>query len=110
MSNERSFYDIGTEIWNRKYRYHGSADVPEDKTKNDTIARVAAAAAAKEKDRDFWTAQFREILSDFKFIPGGRIVANAGTKRTEVTMFNCFVMNRINDSIDGIFETVKESA
>ena len=110
MSNERSFYDIGTEIWNRKYRYHGSADVPEDKTKDDTIARVAAAAAAKENDREFWTGKFREILSDFKFIPGGRIVANAGTKRTEVTMFNCFVMNRINDSIDGIFETVKESA
>ncbi len=110
MSNERPIYDIGTEIWNRKYRYHGSEDVPEDKTKNDTILRVAKAAAAKEKDREFWTKKFMEALSDFKFIPGGRIVANAGTKRTEVTMFNCFVMNRISDSIDGIFETVKESA
>ena len=110
MSNERPIYDIGTEIWNRKYRYHGSEDIPEDKTKNDTILRVAKAAAAKEKDREFWTGKFTEALSDFKFIPGGRIVANAGTKRTEVTMFNCFVMNRISDSIDGIFETVKESA
>ncbi len=110
MSNERPIYDIGTEIWNRKYRYHGSEDVPEDKTKNDTILRVARAAAAKEKDREYWTGKFIEALSDFKFIPGGRIVANAGTKRTEVTMFNCFVMNKISDSIDGIFETVKESA
>ncbi len=110
MSNERPIYDIGTEIWNRKYRYHGSDDIPEDKTKNDTILRVAKAAAAKEKDREFWTGKFLEALSDFKFIPGGRIVANAGTKRTEVTMFNCFVMNKIDDSIDGIFETVKESA
>ncbi len=110
MSNERPIYDIGTEIWNRKYRYHGSEDAPEDKTKNDTILRVAKAAAVKEKDREFWTGKFIEALSDFKFIPGGRIVANAGTKRTEVTMFNCFVMNRISDSIEGIFETVKESA
>lgn len=110
MSNERPIYDIGSEIWSRKYRYQGSADMPEDKTQNDTILRVAKAAAAKEKDREFWTRKFMDALSDFKFIPGGRIVANAGTKRTEVTMFNCFVMNKISDSIDGIFETVKESA
>ena len=52
---------------------------------------------------------FYGLLQDFKFLPGGRILAGAGT-RHRVTLFNCFVMGGIEDSIAGIFETLKESA
>ncbi len=107
---QREIFDIGSEIWNRKYRYQGSSACPPDQTPDDTMRRVAKAAAVHEKDQAYWEGRFYEALTDFKFIPGGRIVANAGTGRSEVTMFNCFVMNKIKDSIDGIFETVKESA
>lgn len=109
-SQETPITDISQEIWERKYRYQGSGDIPGDKTFEDTFRRVANAAAAKEKDREKWSSEFFRILDGCKFIPGGRIVANAGTARSEVTMFNCFVMNKIDDSIDGVFETVKESA
>ncbi len=104
------FGPISEEIWNRKYRYMGGGKVPEDKTVEDTMLRVARAAAASESRRKYWENRFAEALTGFKFLPGGRIIANAGTSRSEVTMFNCYVMNNIEDSIDGIFDTVKESA
>ena len=109
-SSEQSKYDISREIWEKKYRYQGSPEVARDNSPEDTFKRVAHAIAANEKDSVKWEKEFYSILSGCKFLPGGRIIANAGTKRSEVTMFNCFVMNRIDDSIDGIFETVKESA
>lgn len=102
--------DISQEIWDKKYRYKGNGDVPSDNTPEDTFKRVAAAAAKNESDPAKWTEEFYRIMSGHKFLPGGRIIANAGTKRSEVTMFNCFVMNKIDDSIEGIFDAVKESA
>ena len=104
------FFDVGTEIWNRKYRYEGSNGVPEDKTVQETWARVARAAAAREKDRKLWEKNFLGILNGYRFLPGGRILSNAGTARSAVTMFNCYVMNKIDDSIEGIFDVVKDSA
>ena len=110
MGTEQSKYDISHEIWSKKYRYQGGEEVAKDNSPDDTFKRVAHAIAANEKDSAKWEKEFYSILSGYKFLPGGRIIANAGTKRSEVTMFNCFVMNKIDDSIDGIFETVKESA
>jgi ribonucleoside-diphosphate reductase alpha chain len=45
----------------------------------------------------------------FKFLPSGRIQAGAGTGRN-VTLFNCFVMGAIEDSVSGIFAALQESA
>jgi ribonucleoside-diphosphate reductase alpha chain len=53
--------------------------------------------------------RFLDILQDFKFLPGGRIQAGAGTARN-VTLFNCFVMGPIEDSIPGIFKGLQEGA
>ncbi|HCE42355.1 MAG TPA: adenosylcobalamin-dependent ribonucleoside-diphosphate reductase [Lentisphaeria bacterium] len=106
----KKFFDIGTEIWNRKYRYEGSNGLPEDKTIEETWKRVAKAAAAVEKNSREWEKKFNEILVDYRFLPGGRILSNAGTARDAVTMFNCYVMNKIDDSIEGIFDVVKDSA
>lgn len=109
MSTEQT-NDISEEIWKRKYRYSGGGNIPADKTYEDSWKRVAKAAAASEKDPLHWENEFYNVLKDFRFLPGGRIIANAGTARTEATMFNCYVMNKIADSIEGIFDTVKESA
>jgi len=61
------------------------------------------------EDAPIWQDRFFSILQDFKFLPGGRIQAGAGTAR-KVTLFNCFVMGRINDSIPGIFRALQEGA
>jgi ribonucleoside-diphosphate reductase alpha chain len=98
---------ISRHIWDAKYRFRGPG-AAHDETIEDTWRRVARALAAAEKAPQ-WEALFYRALSDFRFLPGGRIQAGAGTGR-RVTLFNCFVMGAIEDSIDGIFDGLKEGA
>ena len=65
--------------------------------------------AAVETAPAEWEPKFYDALSDFKFLPAGRITAGAGTERS-VTLFNCFVMGTIPDSMGGIFDMLKEAA
>ncbi|MFQ5961788.1 MAG: LAGLIDADG family homing endonuclease, partial [Candidatus Methylomirabilales bacterium] len=53
-------------------------------------ARVAQALAAPEKDPDRWFEEFSWLLSDFRFVPGGRVLHGAGNPR-KVTLTNCLV-------------------
>jgi ribonucleoside-diphosphate reductase alpha chain len=101
---------ISEEIWTAKYRFAPPAGEGDDSF-DATARRVAAAVAAAEKPklRAEWQARFEEALTDFRFIPAGRILAGAGTERT-VTLFNCFVMGTIPDSLDGIFDHLREAA
>ncbi|HWY63720.1 MAG TPA: adenosylcobalamin-dependent ribonucleoside-diphosphate reductase, partial [Rhizomicrobium sp.] len=48
-------------------------------------------------------------LAGHKFLPAGRILAGAGTGRN-VTLFNCYVMGAIEDSMAGIFSALREAA
>jgi ribonucleoside-diphosphate reductase alpha chain len=98
---------ISRQIWDAKYRFLGP-DGDADSDIEDTWRRIARALAAAEPARQ-WEEQFYRILSDFRFLPGGRIQAGAGTGR-RVTLFNCFVMGAIEDSMDGIFDGLKEGA
>jgi ribonucleoside-diphosphate reductase alpha chain len=100
--------DISRHVWMAKYQYKDRAT--HERMITDTWRRIAHALAAVEpRDATAWEAMFFEILRGFKFLPGGRIQAGAGTKRN-VTLFNCFVMGMIEDSIDGIFRALKEGA
>lgn len=102
--------DISAEIWNAKYRFRSDDDAG-DQSVEATWARVAAAIAEAEaaRARRHWRSAFEAALSDFKFLPAGRIIAGAGTGRA-VTLFNCFVMGTIPDNLDGIFEHLREAA
>lgn len=104
------FADTHTEIWDNKYRYKNEDNEPIDETLEDTWRRVAYAVAVPEHDRRQWEETFYSILSTMEFLPAGRIIANAGTARKKVTMFNCYVMNTITDSMEGIFDAVTEAA
>jgi ribonucleoside-diphosphate reductase alpha chain len=97
-------------VWEAKYRLADAG--AEEHTISQTWERVATALAAVETDPTAarsWAESFFSILTDFKFLPGGRIQAGAGTKRN-VTLFNCFVMGTIEDSIPGIFGALQEGA
>ena len=101
---------LAQEIWTAKYRFRpreGGGD--EDFAA--TIRRVSAAVADAEapEQRGYWRERFADALTDFRFIPAGRILAGAGTDRS-VTLFNCFVMGTIPDSLDGIFEHLSQAA
>jgi ribonucleoside-diphosphate reductase alpha chain len=94
-------------LWETRYR---DADArPAENGIEDTWKRVAQAVAAIEKTPAEWSERFLALLRGFRFLPGGRILAGAGTTHV-VTPFNCFVMGLIDDSIEGIFEALKEGA
>lgn len=99
---------IARRVWETKYRYrkHG---VVYDATITDSWRRIASTLAAAEDNREHWQACFYDILQNFRFLPGGRIQAGAGTAH-KVTLFNCFVMGTIPDSMEGIFNALKEGA
>ncbi|SDK44808.1 adenosylcobalamin-dependent ribonucleoside-diphosphate reductase [Microbulbifer yueqingensis] len=101
--------EISRFVWETKYR-HRHGEGPLDDSIADSWRRVADALASVEPaDGQQWAARFRGNLEGFRFLPGGRILAGAGTGR-DVTLFNCFVMGAIEDSIEAIFERLKESA
>ncbi len=100
---------IAEQIWDMKYRLKDAEGAALDGTVEDTWARIATALAAVEDDPEAWQPKFYGALEDFKFLPAGRIIAGAGTDRS-VTLFNCFVMGTIPDSMAGIFESLKEAA
>jgi len=96
---------LAREIWSAKYRH------PDDRSYADTIARVASAVAEAELPavRAEWEEKFRHALAGFRLLPAGRILAGAGTGRS-VTLFNCFVMGTIEDSLGDIFAQLREAA
>jgi len=101
--------DLATRIWDMKYRLKAQDGTPTDVAIEDTWRRVATALAANERDPARWAERFYGALADFRFLPAGRILAGSGTNR-DVTLFNCFVMGAIPDSMAGIFEHLREAA
>lgn len=100
---------IAEQIWDMKYRFKEADGTPIDKTVEDSWRRIARDLARAESDTETWEGKFYEALEDFKYLPAGRITAGAGTAR-QVTLFNCFVMGTVPDSMGGIFEMLKEAA
>jgi ribonucleoside-diphosphate reductase alpha chain len=100
---------IAEQIWDMKYRFKQADGTPVDVTIEDTWRRIARALAAVEDEPEAWEARFYNALSGFKYLPAGRIISGAGTERT-VTLFNCFVMGTVQDSMSGIFDGLKEAA
>jgi ribonucleoside-diphosphate reductase alpha chain len=101
---------LAEEIWTAKYRFRKD-DGNGDGSFAETAERVAWAVAEAEAPelREHWETRFRDAVGDMRFIPAGRVLAGAGTDRS-VTLFNCFVMGTIPDSLDGIFEHLKQAA
>ena len=100
---------IAEAIWDMKYRFKEADGTPIDRTVEDSWRRIARALAEVEKEPAVWEERFYGALAGFKFLPAGRITAGAGTGRN-VTLFNCFVMGTVPDSMGGIFDGLKEAA
>ena len=100
---------ISQQIWDMKYRLKDQNGTFLEQTVQDTWRRIAKALSEVETEPKKWETIFYNALTDFKFLPAGRITAGSGTKRN-VTLFNCFVMGVIPDSMSGIFDMLKEAA
>ena len=95
--------DIARHVWETRYRAPGEADIAA------SWRRVARAIAAVERDAAGWAERYFEVLDGFRFLPGGRILAGAGTDK-RVTLLNCFVMGALADDLEHIFDALKEGA
>jgi len=95
------------EVWAGTYKDHTDTGV------NGTHGRNAKGLASVEKDPEYWEKQFTEVMQDFKTVPGGRIVANAGAGHDGASLINCVVSAPGGDdidSLDGILRELKNQA
>jgi ribonucleoside-diphosphate reductase alpha chain len=106
---------LAEDIWASKYRFApadpGDGQPGAEASIEETWSRVARALAEREplKVRALWRGRFEDALRGFRLLPAGRILAGAGTGRA-VTLFNCFVMGAIPDSLPAIFDHLREAA
>ena len=70
------------------------------------VAHGIAGVEKKGKQKE-WEEKFYGVMEGFKFLPGGRILAGAGTG-FDVTYFNCFVIPNPPDSRGGIMENLTQ--
>jgi ribonucleoside-diphosphate reductase alpha chain len=73
------------------------------------LARANSLAEKPEIQREF-EDKFCELLWDYKFVPGGRILMGLGNKFVNVTLKNCYVIGILEDSIKGIFDAAYKIA
>ncbi len=99
---------MARDIWETKYRLHVDG-VPQERHIQESWRRVASSMASGENDPALWAERFYRILEGFNFLPGGRILAGAGSGQ-RVTLLNCFVMGIIEDDMESIFDRLKEGA
>jgi ribonucleoside-diphosphate reductase alpha chain len=82
-------------IFYEKYALRNGENEPVEKLPEQMWKRLAGALASVEKPetRAKWQRNFLWLLSDFKFVPGGRILHAIGNPN-KVTALNCYVLPR----------------
>lgn len=88
---------ISIQIDEEKYRGKGE-------TFDQKIDRIARHLC----DNQHHYSQLDDIFGSMRFLPAGRVQSACGSPR-EVTAFNCFASDRIDDSVDSIMKKVAEA-
>jgi ribonucleoside-diphosphate reductase alpha chain len=100
---------IRQKVFMDRYSLKDASGTPLEHYPEQLWARVARGIAEVEKTpeaRAAWEKKFYETLADFQFVPGGRILAGAGSGHS-VTFYNCFVIPSPEDSRHGILDNLK---
>ena len=100
---------IRQKVFLDRYALKDAKGAPIEKNPEEMWRRVAKGIARveKPKNRKKWEKKFFDVMDDFKFLPGGRILAGAGTG-FDVTYYNCFVIPNPPDSRGGIMQNLTE--
>ena len=93
---------IKDDIYHQRYKAHGEKTWEKDSSLR--IGRTAAQAEAPDL-QDEWTQRFHQSIASYDFIPGGRIIVNAG--KPKPYMMNCNVIS-VDDSRESIGEMLKD--
>lgn len=83
--------DLQRDIYEKKYRYKGE-------TFEEFLDRVSGG-----------NNPIKKAIKDKKFMPAGRILAGRGLDKDgkKITLSNCYVMPKVEDDIESIFDTAK---
>ena len=99
INNKYFTNDFSKEIWETTYK------LKSEQTIEETWRRVAKAVASVEETPELqskWEQEFYRILENFKLVPGGRILANAGGPNKATSLINCFVSPKPDSDIDSL--------
>jgi ribonucleoside-diphosphate reductase alpha chain len=100
------------EVWQDKYAYKAAEE--HKKSLKETIIRTVEGVYAKDVQADtdiVMLAMHETIIACIRglFMPAGRILAGAGTAKL-VTLMNCYVNSKVDDSMTGIMESLTHAA
>ena len=101
---------LSEKVFLDRYSLKDKKGNPLEKTPDKMIKRVSRAVGDVEttpENKKKWQKEFEHAMQGFKYVPGGRILAGAGTG-FEVTYYNCFVIPSPRDSREGILDTLKQ--
>src|SRR5271156_6521948 len=104
--------EIRSRVFFEKYALKDDRGITVEKMPAEMWTRVAKAMAdveVTEQKKIDWEQNFRWLLGDFRFLPGGRILFGAGQSRKS-TLLNCYVIPVKADTIEAIFDWCKEAA
>ncbi|NMB20407.1 MAG: vitamin B12-dependent ribonucleotide reductase [Firmicutes bacterium] len=87
-------------------RYLAKVDGNVVETPEDMLRRVAKSVAQFEDDPQ-WEERFFEVMDNLEFLPNSPTLMNAGRELQQLSA--CFVLP-VEDSMEGIFETLKNTA
>src|SRR3989344_8028580 len=98
---------VSEKVFKDRYALKNKAGDPIEKDPKQMWARVARGIAKEEKPsiRQHWEDEFNRVMQDFRYVPGGRVLAGAGTGY-DVTYYNCYVIPNPPDSRNGILENL----
>lgn len=85
------------------------ADEQKYRQEGETFKQKCARVSGALTDNKDHFNNFMEIMEEQRFLPGGRVQAAAGSYR-RVTAFNCYVMQKVPDSLMGIMDVATEAA
>ena len=100
---------IREKVFLDRYSLKGRDGAATEKRPEEMWRRVADSIASVEttdEKRSYWAERFYATLEGFHFVPGGRILAGAGTGH-RVTYYNCYVIPSPDDSRSGILDNLK---
>lgn len=109
MIKELLQQEISEKIWRDKYRWTKPDGTSDEQTIEHSQIRMLRGVYEKDKSGLVVLDEAITAVTNFEWLPGGRINAGAGTDK-RVTLINCYVNQTIQDSMDGIMDSLTIAA
>ena len=121
ISNQRVLPEnaaLAAKVYIQKYALHNSDGICLEETPINMWNRIAEVLAEVEmqtsvegsKTQEEWKNYFKGGLTDYAYSPQGSGLYSLGNPYVKASSSNCFVLPPPQDSLEGIFETAKNSA